>query len=116
MYSIGNLMPKTPKPSISVRRSLRKLGQDMRDARRRRRLPMAVVAERADITRQTLAKIEQGNASVSMGNYAAVLFALGLGTPLADLADARNDEIGLRLEEERLPQRVRLPRRKAGHE
>ncbi|WP_027368195.1 helix-turn-helix domain-containing protein [Desulfocurvibacter africanus] len=105
-------MPKAPRPSISVLRSLRKLGQDMRDARLRRRLPMAVVAERADITRQTLAKIEKGDASVSMGNYAAVLFALGLGTPLGDLADARNDEIGLRLEEERLPKRVRLPRRK----
>jgi hypothetical protein len=30
---------------------------------------------------------------------------------LADVADPRHDTVGLALEEERLPQRIRLPRR-----
>ena len=36
------------------------------------------------------------------------LFVLGLGEVLGDLVDARRDEQGLLLDEERLPQRVRI--------
>jgi hypothetical protein len=35
------------------------------------------------------------------------MFVLGLAPRIADLADARTDEVGLQLEEERLPQRIR---------
>jgi len=41
---------------IPVRRALRKLGQDVRDARLRRCIPTAVMAERASISRTTLTK------------------------------------------------------------
>ena len=43
----------------------------------------------------------------SMGIYATVLFVLGLADRLADIADPKNDPVGLQLEEERLPQRIR---------
>jgi transcriptional regulator with XRE-family HTH domain len=89
-------------------RALRKLGQDVRDARRRRRIPVAILAERASISRMTLNRIEKGDAGVSLGNYAAVLFALGLIDRLAGLADAAQDTIGRELEEEHLPERIRL--------
>jgi transcriptional regulator with XRE-family HTH domain len=92
---------------IPVQRSLRKLGGDIRDARLRRRIPMAQLAQRASLSRTTLTKIEKGSAGVSMGAYARVLFSLGMIDRLADLADSRHDEIGIRLEEERLPQRIR---------
>jgi hypothetical protein len=49
----------------------------LRDARRRRRIPAAILAERAS-SRMTFNKIEKGDAGVYVGNYAAVLFALGL--------------------------------------
>lgn len=39
-----------------------------------------------------------------MGSYATVLFVLGLADHLADIADPKNDTIGLQLEEEHLPQ------------
>ena len=45
---------------IPVRRALRKLGQDIKDARKRRRIPMALLAERARISRATLTKVEKG--------------------------------------------------------
>jgi hypothetical protein len=45
-----------------------------------------------------------------MGVYATVLFVLGMTDRLADLADPRHDSVGLALEEERLPQRIRVPR------
>ena len=41
---------------IPVGRALRKVGQDIRDARRRRRIPVAILAERASISRMTLHK------------------------------------------------------------
>ena len=96
---------------IPVRRGLRKLGRDIRDARRRRRIPAAVAAQRASISRTTLVKIERGDPGVSMGIYATVLFVMGLSERLADIADPKHDSVGLQLEEEHLPQRIRGPRR-----
>jgi transcriptional regulator with XRE-family HTH domain len=90
---------------------LRKLGHDIRDARRRRRIPVAIMAERASISRMTLNKIEKGVLGVAMGTYATVLFVLGMADRLADLADPKNDAAGLALDEERLPQRVRRTRK-----
>ena len=92
---------------IPVRRALRKLGHDIRDARRRRRIPVAIMAERASISRMTLNKVEKGEPGVAMGTYATVLFVLGMADRLADLADPKNDAVGLALEEEHLPQRIR---------
>ncbi len=92
---------------IPVRRALRKLGGDIHDARRRRRIPAAVMAERASISRTTLVKVEKGDPGVSIGIYATVLFVLGLVDRLGELADVRNDPRGLELDEEYLPQRIR---------
>ena len=107
---------RTPKPSstppIPVARALRKLGHDIRDARRRRRIPVAILAERASISRMTLSKVEKGNPGVSVGTYATILFTLGMVDRLADIADPRHDTIGRELEEEHLPERIRLSRRK----
>lgn len=98
---------ETSTEPIPVRRALRKLGRDICDARRRRRIPVALMAERASMSRTTLSRIEQGHDGVSLGNYARVLFVLGLVERLADLADVRADAVGLALEEEQLPRRIR---------
>jgi len=97
---------------VPVIRALRKLGQDIRDARRRRRIPAAILAERASISRMTLSKIEKGDAGVYIGNYVAVLFALGLVNRVADLADPTHDTVGRELEEEHLPERIRVTGRR----
>jgi hypothetical protein len=96
---------------LPVARALRKLGHDIRDARRRRRIPAEIAAARASISRTTLVKIEKGEPGVAIGNYAIVLFVLGMTDRLADLADPRNDAVGLQLEEEHLPQRISRPRK-----
>jgi len=96
---------------IPVTRALRKLGHDIRDARRRRRIPVAILAQRASISRTTLNKVEKGDPGVSLGAYATVLFVIGMVDRLADLADAKHDAVGLELEEEHLPERIRLSRR-----
>ena len=43
-----------------------------------------------------------------MGNVAAVIYALGMGTPFSELLDQKNDAFGLLLDEERLPKRARV--------
>ncbi len=68
---------------------------------------MVTVADRAGISRETLAKIQRGDPGVGIGNYAAVIFALGLGTDWMNLADITEDVVGQALDEERLPTRVR---------
>ena len=95
---------------IPVRRTLRKLGAEIRDARRRRGIPTTVMAERAFISRMTLNKIEKGDPSVSFGSYATALFVLGMNERLAELADPRYDTVGLNLQDRLLPKRIRLPR------
>ena len=99
-------------PSAAVRRALRKLGADIHDARRRRRLPMAVVAERAFTSRSTLQKVEAGDTGVSIGIYAGVLQALGLLEGLGDIADISNDSVGQALAIAELPKRAHLRRSK----
>ncbi len=92
---------------IPVTRALRKLGVDIRSARLRRRITTKTLAERAAISRTTLNKAEKGDPGVAMWVYASILFVLGLTDRLAKLAESAEDSIGLSLEEERLPQRIR---------
>ncbi|MDR2668877.1 MAG: helix-turn-helix domain-containing protein [Desulfovibrio sp.] len=101
---------KKSQPSVSVRQSLRSFGADIKTARLRRRLTMTLVAERAGIGLSTLGKIQKGEPDVSLGNYASVIFALGLGTPFRELLNPAVDATGLLLDEERLPKRVHGPR------
>ena len=97
---------------IPVTRALRKLGHDIKDARRRRRIPMAIAAQRASISKPTLIKVERGDPTVSVASYATVLFVLGMTDRLGDLAAPQNDPVGLQLEEENLPQRIRSRKQK----
>ena len=96
---------------IPVTRALRKLGHDIKDARRRRRIPMAIAAQRASISKPTLIKVERGDPTVSIASYATVLFVLGMADRLGELAAPKNDPVGLQLEEEHLPQRIRGTRK-----
>lgn len=98
---------KWPLPA-GVAAALQKVGRDIRDARRRRRLTMALVAGRAMVSCATLSRIERGDAGVGMGAYAGVLHALGMLTLLRDAVDLSRDAVGQALDVERLPKRVRM--------
>ena len=96
-----------------VKRSLVKLGADLATARRKRRLTVAAVAERMGVSKGTYLRVEKGDPSVMLGVYAMALFVLGFGDALRDLVDAGKDDVGLMLDEERLPKRVRMKSRSA---
>lgn len=69
-----------------VHRFLGITGENIKLARRRRHWTTENLAERAGISRGTLVAIEKGSPSVSLGHYAAVLFALGLAEDLTKIA------------------------------
>ena len=100
-------MPPPHLSTVTVTRTLRKLGADLRDARLRRRLSMQIVADRARTTRVTLTRVERGDPAVSMGIYCSVLNVLGLVDGVAMLADIATDRVGADLEASRLPRRAR---------
>ena len=110
LYKIAYIMPK-PATTLypSSVRTLLALGQRIKDARLRRHFSAETVAARAGITRQTLAKIESGASSVTMGNYFQVLVVLGLDKDMNSVAS--DDVLGRRLQDAELPQRQRAPRR-----
>ena len=90
----------------AARQALAKLGEDIAIARKKRRVSTVSMAERAFISRGTLYKVERGHPSVSMGVYATVLAVLGLVDRLGNVADRRDDQLGLDLEEDRLPKKI----------
>lgn len=91
-----------------LRRSLLKFGADLARARRKRQLTVAMMAERVGVAKSTYVRLEKGDPAVAMGAYAMALFVLGFGNALGDLVDARRDDDGLLMDEERLPKRVRI--------
>jgi len=91
-------------------KEMKALGQRLKDARLRRRFSMETVCARADISRPTLYKVENGDPSVSIGIYVNVLRVLLLIEDLSLIA--KEDALGRRLQDESLPHRKRAPRRK----
>ncbi|MGH7869609.1 MAG: helix-turn-helix domain-containing protein [Candidatus Dormibacteraceae bacterium] len=85
-------------------------GERIHLARLRRRITLNDMAARVGSTRATLARLEQGKLSVSMGLVIRVLGVLGLEADLDQLA--RDDELGQRLQDVRL-RRPRTPGRKS---
>ncbi len=76
---------------------LQQVGENIRLARKRRKLTTLQVSERADIDRKTLYKIENGDPKVSFGAYFNVLRVLGLQDDFLKLA--ADDELGRKLQD-----------------
>jgi transcriptional regulator with XRE-family HTH domain len=91
-------------------RILKKLGENMKLARLRRKLSSAMVAQRANISRPTVLAIETGSTGVSVGTLVQVLFVLGLEKDLLKVAS--DDELGRKLQDAELEVKDRAPRRK----
>lgn len=89
--AVYNIVPETEN-------TLKIMGEQIKLARLRRHLTAELVAERAGISRTTLWKVEAGDPSVAIGNYAATLHALG-NMEKDLLLIAGNDELGRRLQD-----------------
>lgn len=78
-------------------KALQQMGENIKLARKRRKLTTIQVAERADIARSTLHLIEKGEPSVAMGSYFNVLRVLGLQEDILMLA--ADDNFGRKLQD-----------------
>ena len=77
--------------------ALAQMGEQIKLARKRRKLTAVQVAERADIARSTLSLIEKGDPSVAMGAYSNVLRVFGLQGDFLKLA--ADDTFGRKLQD-----------------
>jgi transcriptional regulator with XRE-family HTH domain len=100
---------QTTSPHPAVVRLLKELGENIRLARLRRGFSMELIAERAGMSSPTLRAVEAGEPGVTIGSYANVLHSLGLHEDLGLVA--RDDELGRKLQDAKLPTRRRAPKR-----
>jgi transcriptional regulator with XRE-family HTH domain len=90
-------------------RILTQVGENIKLARRRRKISTQQLSERAGLSRATLWQIEKGTASVAMGAYFMVLFSLGLEQDFLRLAE--DDVLGRKLQDAGLLTKQRAPKR-----
>jgi transcriptional regulator with XRE-family HTH domain len=95
--------------SYIVCQALKKLGGDLKDARRRRRIKAELMAERLGVTRSTLERMEKGEPSVSMGTYLTAIYSLDPDklTEFVNLFSSEKDVLGQTISDRELPQRIR---------
>lgn len=96
------ILPKT-------RRILSEMGENIKLARLRRKLSTQQVAERSNIGRTTLFRIEKGSPNVSIGSYLLVMQVLGLEKDFLLLA--KDDKLGRKLQDANITTSKRAPKR-----
>lgn len=100
---------KSPLLFPKQNRYLIQVGEQIKLARLRRKLSAQQVAERADVGRSTLVKIEQGHPGVSIGHILNVLRVLGLAEDVLLLG--KDDVLGRKLQDAQILVKERAPKR-----
>ena len=77
--------------------ALKALGENLRLARKRRKITARMMSERANLSLMTLRSLERGEPHVSMANYMSVIACLGFQDDIA--AVAANDKLGRDLQD-----------------
>jgi len=90
-----------------AQRAIAQLGADFSRARRRRAITQGDLALRAGVSLSTIKRLEAGDHRMQLHVLARVLMVFGELDKLKVLLDSANDDIGLALADEGLPQRVR---------
>ena len=92
-------------------RAIKRLGADIALARRRRKIPQRLMAERMLVSVQTLQRLEAGDPTVGLAVLASALLVFGMTDRLAELVASDSDRAGMSEDLARLPQRIHAPRR-----
>ena len=96
---------------LPVVRALRRVGQSVSLARRRRHMSQEALAERIGASVNTVRRMEDGHPGTALQHFARALQVFGELNRLEGLLDTSQDSVGLTLMDEELPQRVRTIRR-----
>ncbi len=89
------------RPFPALAKQLAALGLRLRTARLRRGLGTVLFAERMNVSRDTLNRLEKGDPGIAIGTYLRALRVLGLEQDLDLLA--KDDELGRKLQDLQLP-------------
>ena len=92
---------------IPVSRALRELAANVGSWRRILGLTQVQLAERADVSVDTVASLESGRAGVSIENAMRIMWALGILERVAAATDPYETDLGKARADEHLPRRVR---------
>jgi transcriptional regulator with XRE-family HTH domain len=94
-------------PPYPVEHALKKVGNNLRLARVRRKLTIEEVAQKIGTGRRAVMDAESGKASTGAGIYVALLWAYDLLPPFEELADPLKDQEGSALAARRENRRAR---------
>jgi transcriptional regulator with XRE-family HTH domain len=103
----------TRRTPVPVRRAQRSLGESIATWRKLRGLTQAQLAERADVSRGVVRRIEAADGGVSVENMIRLLRALGIQDLLTEALDPLASDVGRLRSDQELPHRVR-PRKLTG--
>ncbi len=85
---------------------LNKMGDFLRQARKRRGWRQEDVAQRLKVSVDTIKRVENGNKGVSIGHVLDLFSLYQRLEVFAEVVNPYKDEVGISMEAERLPQRV----------
>lgn len=110
---VGDISQATPMPvgsdtPLPVERVLKRLGQQIALARRRRSWTQRMLADRIEASLSTVRRMEEGFAGTAIEHIARAMHAFGDLDALAGLFETHKDMVGLTLMDETLPKRVRI--------
>jgi len=97
----------TKQVPVRIGRAASDVGTSLAAWRRMQNLTAVLVAERANISRDTLRRLEHGDPAVSFGTVLAVARALGALDRLVDALDPFQTDLGRARAATALPKRVR---------
>ncbi len=93
-------------PSDKTKKFILQAGRNLRIARKRRKKTISEVAEMVGVSVSTIKRVESGDPSVKFGVYLAIAEAFQLAGSVR-FAEPESDAIGMALEKQRMPQRIR---------
>ncbi|MEN8142718.1 MAG: helix-turn-helix transcriptional regulator [Thermodesulfobacteriota bacterium] len=93
-------------PSSKTRSFFLQVGRNLRIARKRRKKTIVEVAEMVGVSPATIKRVEGGEPSVKFGIYYAIAEVFQLEDTVR-FAEPELDTIGMTLEKQRMPKRIR---------
>lgn len=101
------IMPRSSRAASALPpqslQAVKRLGKDISLARRRRKLPQRLMAERMLVSIQTLQRLEAGDPTVGLAVLTSALWVLGMTARLATLVSPESDRAGISEDLARLP-------------
>jgi transcriptional regulator with XRE-family HTH domain len=93
-------------PPVQVESAIKTLGADLRTARLRRKLTLVDMADKLGLTRQVIARAEQGHPTTAISVYVGLMWTLGFLGRLADVTNPATDLEALALLKARDPSKA----------